>query len=144
MGYDIAGLLDLWSTPPAPGADPAAPFRDRYADPVRINGTDVAVADLAARAEVLRSTFDPLERRVLAVSETSDQGVQQVTVVFEMGGPQTGPFPTSAGELAASGRELRLRVIDLLIVRDGLITELWMAADELGALAAHDLVALAT
>ena len=139
MGLDLGGLLDLWSTPPAAGTDPAAPFRRWYADPVRINGVEMSVAQLAERAALLRAAFDPLERRVLAVSE-GEAG--RVTVVFELGGRHTGPLPTSAGELAASGRELRLRVVDLLVVEDGLVTEVWMAADELGALAAQGLVSL--
>lgn len=139
MSYDLAGLLDLWTAPPAPGTDAAAPFRERYADPVRINGAPVSAADLAARAALLRSAFERMERRVLEVSEAPGR----VTVVFELGGRQTGPLPTSAGELPASGRELRVRVIDLLTVDErGLITEVWMTADELGALGAHGLVRL--
>ena len=57
-------------------------------------------------------------------------------------GRQVGPLVTSAGQLAATGRVVTLRVIDILTVADGLITDVVMVADELGALAGVDAVRL--
>jgi len=45
--------------------------------------------------------------------------------------------------VAPTGRVVRTRVIDVLTVRDGLITGIWMVADELGALIQLDAVRLA-
>ena len=61
-----------------------------------------------------------------------------------MGGRQVGTWTTSAGSIPATGRDLVLRVIDLLTVTDGRITEILVVADELGALVALDAVRLRT
>lgn len=96
----------------------------------------MTLADLASRAEQVRQTFTDLEREVLDVCEQpTDRGVK-VAVAFVMSGRQTGPLGTAAGVLPPTGRRLRIRVIDLLTVEGGLITGLWMTADELGALVA--------
>jgi hypothetical protein len=110
MSLDIPGLLDLWSSEPVPGQDPAEPFRAWYADPVRVNGVDTTAAQLAARAADVRARFGAPQREVVAVSDAGDE----VTVVFEL---------RSATET--------LRVIDLLRLDHGRIAEIWVVAQEL-------------
>jgi hypothetical protein len=64
------------------------------------------------------------------------------TTPFRLRGRQVGPLATSAGQLAPTSRQLTLRVIDILTITDGVVTDVWMVADELGALAAADAVRL--
>lgn len=136
MAFDIEGLLDLWSTPHRDRAAAEAAFAAWYADPVVINGTPMTIADLVSRAEQVRHTFTDLEREVLDVCEQATERGAKVAVAFRMSGRQTGPLGTAAGVLPPTERELQIRVIDVLTIEGGLITSLWMTADELGALAA--------
>ena len=139
MAYDIERLLRLWTDPlpdnPSAAADA---FREIYADPVPVNGNQLSAADLVERARALQATFDAPQREVLDVVESGSK----VAVAFRLRGRQVGPLATSAGVLPATGRDVTLRVIDILTVTDGLITEIWMVSDELGALVAIDAVTL--
>lgn len=138
MSFDIQGLLDLWTNPPRDGENAEAAFRRWYADPVLVNGAFLSIGDFVRRAEALRNTFDPVQREILDVVTTADR----VAVAFRMGGRQIGPLATSAGVLPPTGREIFLRVIDILTIRNGVITKITMVADELGALAAAKAVAM--
>jgi ketosteroid isomerase-like protein len=130
--FDVERLLRLW-TEPLPADDDAAAeaFRALYTDPVTINGTPLGAAALVARAREVQAAFEDLEREVLAVADAGER----VAVAFRMGGRQVGTLTTSAGPLPPTGQVLRLRVIDLLTLADGRISEIVMVADELGALA---------
>jgi ketosteroid isomerase-like protein len=137
--FDVERLLRLWSDPlPADDAAAADAFRELYTDPVTVNGASVAVADLVTRARAVQHTFDPLAREVLAVVDGGDR----VAVAFRLGGRQVGTWTTSAGPVPASGRTSMMRVIDVLTLADGRITDIVMVADELGALTALDAVRL--
>ena len=132
MAFDIEALLDLWTelrTDPAAAADA---FRVLYTDPVVVNGTALTAEDLVSRARVLRQTFDPLRREVIDVVDAGDK----VAVAFRLSGRHVGPLNTAAGVLAPTGREIALRVIDILTLTDGRISEITMVADELAALVA--------
>ena len=131
MAFDVERLLRLW-TDPLPEDDDAAraAFGELYTDPVTVNGAELTTADLAARARALQAVFDPLEREVLEVVE----GDGRVVLAFRMGGRQVGTWTTSAGPLAPTGLDLRLRVIDVLTLTGGRISAITMVADELGAL----------
>lgn len=139
MNVDIEALLSLWSEEPPPGTDAEEAFRRFYADPVTVNGVPLTAGQLVARAEALRNTFEDPSREVLEVCAAADK----VAVAFRLSGRQTGPLATSAGVLAPTGRVVTLRVIDILTVVGGRITDVVMVADELGALAAIDAVSLA-
>jgi ketosteroid isomerase-like protein len=71
-------------------------------------------------------------RHVLDVVE--DGG--KVAVAFRMGGRRGGTLRTSAGPGPPTGQVVELRVIDVLTITDGRISDIWMVADELGALVA--------
>ena len=131
-------LLNLWSQEPGSPDEAARAFRELYTDPVVVNGTPLTVADLVARGAALRETLTDLHREILDVCESGDK----VAVAFRMSGRQTGVLATAAGPLAPTGREITLRVIDILTLTDGRISSLWMVADEMGALAAVDAVRL--
>jgi len=137
--FDVERLLRLWSDPlPDDDAAAAAAFRELYTDPVVVNGTTLAAFDLVARARALQGVFDPLEREVLEVVESDGR----VAVAFRMGGRQVGTLTTAAGPLAPTGRDLRLRVIDVLTLTGGRISAITMVADELGALVSAGAVRL--
>jgi len=138
MAFDVDRLLRLW-TDPLPGG-PAAEeaFRAVYTDPVTVNGVALTAADLVARARALQAAFADAQREVVSIVEDGDR----VAVAFRMGGRQVGPLGTSAGPLPPTGRHVELRVFDVMTLTDGRISEIWMVADELGALAAVGAVAL--
>ena len=138
MAFDVDGLLRLWTSPLPPAGEAEAAFREYYTDPVRVNGALLTASDLVARARAMQATFEDPEREVLDLVETGDK----VAVAFRMRGKQVGPLATSAGLLQPTGRLLDLRVMDILTVTDGRISNVWMTADELGALHALDAVAL--
>jgi ketosteroid isomerase-like protein len=132
VAFDIEALLDLWTRLPADPAEAADAFRALYADPVVVNGTALRADDLVARARALQQTFTPLRREVLDVCDAGDK----VAVAFRLGGRQVGPLNTAAGVLPPTGQEITLRVIDILTLTDGRISEITMVADELAALVA--------
>src|SRR3712207_3614278 len=141
MAFDVERLLRLWSEPlPVDDGAAAAAFRELYADPVTVNGARVSTADLVDRARAVQHTFAAVRREVLSVVEEGDR----VAVAFRMGGRQVGTWTTSAGPVPATGRELWLRVVDVLTLADGRITDIVMVADELGVLVALDAVRLRT
>ena len=137
MAFDIDALLDLWATPFPPSAEEAAErIRTMYTDPVTVNGVPVTAHELAARARMVQGTFEARENEVLDVVEAGDK----VAIAFRMGGVQVGPLATALGVLPGTGEHLDIRVIDILTLVDGRISNIWMCADELGALVSADAV----
>ncbi|HZA03077.1 MAG TPA: ester cyclase [Propionibacteriaceae bacterium] len=134
MAFDIEALLDLWTRLPSDPAEAADAFRTLYTDPVVVNGAVLGADDLVARARALQQTFQPLRREVLDVCDAGDK----LAVAFRLSGRQVGPLATAAGVLTPTGRDIALRVIDILTLTDGRISEITMVADELGALVAID------
>jgi ketosteroid isomerase-like protein len=140
MAFDIEALLDLWTGVPADPAQAADAFRTLYTDPVVVNGATLTAADLVIRAHALQQTFSAMRREVLDVCDAGDK----VAVAFRLSGRQVGPLSTAAGVLPPTARDIALRVIDILTLTDGRISEITMVADELGALAAVGAVDLVT
>lgn len=105
-------------------------MRSMYADPVVINGVSTAVVDLVTRARSLAGAIGNVSGELIDVFRSGNK----VAVAFRIRGAHVGPLATSAGVLAATGEDLTLRVIDILTLQDGLITEVVMVADEVGAL----------
>jgi ketosteroid isomerase-like protein len=139
MAFDVERLLRLWTDLPADDVAAEAAFREVYTDPVQVNGTPLRPQDLVTRARAIGAVFEGLRREVLDVV---DDGAK-VAVAFRLSGRHVGSLGTSAGPVPATGRELQLRVIDLLTLTDGRISSIQMVADELGALVALDAVRLA-
>ncbi len=135
---DVERLLELWTDPLPDGPAAEDAFRALYTDPVTVNGASLTAADLVARARAVQGTFERVQREVVSVVDDGDR----VAVAFRMSGRQIGPLATSAGSLPPTGRHLELRVIDVLTVTDGRISDIVMVADELGALTALDAVRL--
>jgi ketosteroid isomerase-like protein len=132
VAFDVERLLRLW-TDPLPTDEVAAveAVRGLYADPVTVNGTPLTAADLVGRARVLQSALEQPDREVLAVADAGDS----VAVAFRLAGRQIGPLDTPAGRLPATGEWIDIRIIDVLTLSDGRITEIRMVADWLPAFA---------
>jgi len=129
---DLPALLALWSDPLPAGPAGEIALGKFYADPCVINGTTTTIAELAAGVLALQGAISAPSRNILSCHQTD----QTVVFAFELQGQHLGPLPTSAGIVAATGADLRLRIIDILTIADGLITDVIMVAGELGALAA--------
>lgn len=138
MSFDVDAMMRLWSDQlPDSDEEAAAAFRELYTNPVVVNGAELSVADLVARARAVHRTFDRRDNEILDVVQDNDR----VAVAFRMSGRQVGPLATTLGPLPPSGRRLELRVIDILTLTNGRVSKIWMVADELGALVAADAVA---
>ena len=123
-------LLPLWTEPVDGRGDPEAAFGEVYADPVVVNGTEMSLTALVARARSLQQAFDQLGMDILDTVETPDR----VVVAFEMRGRHVGPYASPLGTVAPAGRDIAVRTIDVLTIAGGLVTAIWVVADDLGLL----------
>jgi hypothetical protein len=133
----VTRLFRLWDDIPS-GQDAEAAFRELYADPVVINGRPVTISELVARA---RTTADALVDRSTQVLYQVADG-DATAVAFRIRAKHVGPLPTPLGEIPGTGGPIDLQVIDVLSLRDGVIHELWMVADYLGALGASGAISV--
>ena len=132
-------LMALWDAPPADPAAANAAFAELYTDPVMINGAAVSISDLVSMAHGLSGVYADARQEVTDVVE----GADGVTVAFTLSGRHVGPLPTALGVVPPTGRQVAVRVIDLLAVRDGLITAVTVISDDLGMLRQRGVVGLA-
>ena len=103
-----------------------------YTDPVQVNGSDLSLADLAARARGLHAAFSDLRSQVLQV--VADTDTDAVAVAFVMHGRHTGPYQTPFGIIQPTGADVQIRTIDVLTLTDEKISAVWVNADDLGTL----------
>jgi predicted ester cyclase len=120
-------LFELWRSPPGGEADALAAFGAVYADPVLINGAPMALADLVARARAVHVAFT--EHEIEVVDRIAEPG--KLAVAFRHSAKHTGPWTTSVGEIAPTGRTVTGLGIDLLTLEDDKVVEIWVLADEL-------------
>src|SRR4051794_3424234 len=104
-GYEslVEHLFGLWTSPLA--EDPAAgvaEFGKLYTDPVRINGADISLADIAERARSMHRAFDDLRIVVVDQVEAGDK----LVLAFRQTGRHIGPLSTMLGEVPATGRQI--------------------------------------
>jgi predicted ester cyclase len=105
-------------------------FAALYTDPVRVNGADVTLIDLVARARSLHAAFSDLRAEVLQVVECADS----LAVAFVMHGWHNGPYESPFGTIPPTGSHVQIRTIDVLTFADGRISSIWVNADDLGTL----------
>ncbi len=132
-------LMQLWLRPLPEGAEAEAAFRAVYADPVRVNGVDMTVSQLVQRARALQAAFGDLQVTIDRQVEAPGTSV----IGFRMHGRHVGPLQTPLGVVPATGREVEVRTIDILTVRDNVVTEVFVVGDELGRLVQLGALALA-
>ena len=130
MSELLERLLPLWTEPVDGRDDPEAAFGAVYADPVVVNGTEMSLTALVARARSLQQAFDQLGMDILDTVETPDR----VVVAFEMRGRHVGPYASPLGTVAPTGRDIAVSTIDVLTIAGGLVTAIWVVADDLGLL----------
>jgi len=134
----IDRLLRVWLEPLGDEAAAQAAFREVYADPVSVNGTARAVADLVGRARDLQAAFEGLQVEIIDRVEAPER----IVIAFWMRGRHVGPLPTPIGVVASTGRVVEALTIDVLTVTDRLVTAIWVVADDLGLLRQLDGVTL--
>jgi len=132
-------LVPLWTQPVDSRDDAEAAFREVYADPVQVNGAEMPVADLVHRAEMLQRAFDQLDMHIVDTVETPDR----VVIAFLMRGRHVGPFESPLGVVAPTRREIEVRTIDVLTLTAGVVSAIWVVADDLGLLRRLGAVTLA-
>jgi SnoaL-like polyketide cyclase len=123
-------LFPLWTQPVDSRDDAEADFREVYADPAVVNGIETPVTDLVRRAGMLQRAFDQLGMHILDAVETPDR----VVIAFLMRGRHVGPFQSSLGIVTPTQREIEVPTIDILTVTTGLVSAIWVVADDLGLL----------
>jgi hypothetical protein len=123
-------LMALWREPVPPGDLGDKAFGTCYADRLTVNGTPFTLADLVARARGMQAAYSDIRPEVLEVVSAPGR----VVVAFVMHVRHTGPLTTPLGVVEPTGRESAARTIDILAVRDGLVTDVTVVSDELGLL----------
>jgi len=123
---DLDAVLALWDRPIDQRADPAADFRQFYADPVPVNGIPTNAEDLVARVRSLQAAFADRRTELVHRIETADR----LVIGFYMYVRHVGPYNTPLGRVAPTGKQLRIRVNDILTVHDGKITNIWVMSDD--------------
>lgn len=131
-------LLPLWTQPVGDHAEAEVAFRQVYADPVVVNGVPMTVAQLVDRAGSLQKSFDGLSMQVLDQVETPNR----VVIAFMMRGRQVATYVSPLGSVPPSGRDVQVRTIDVLAIEGGLVSAIWVVADDLGLLTQLDAVSL--
>ncbi|WP_433217111.1 ester cyclase [Dactylosporangium sp. CS-047395] len=127
---DLDAVLALWDSPIEQRDDPVADFRRYYADPVAVNGVPTTAAQLVERARALQVAFAERRTELVHRIEAGDK----LVIGFYMHVRHVGPYETAFGRVAATERQLRIRVNDILTVRDGRITDIWVMSDDVDLL----------
>jgi SnoaL-like polyketide cyclase len=132
-------LLPLWTRPVDSRDDPVAAFRAVYADPVVVNGTELPILDLVGRARALQHAFADLSMEILDTVEAPGR----LVIAFLMRGRHVGPFLSPLGAVAPTQRAIAVRTIDVLVLREGRVSAIWVVSDDLGLLRQLDAATLA-
>jgi ketosteroid isomerase-like protein len=136
----VARLMGLWSTPlPDDDAEALAAFRGIYTDPVEVNGTTMALDDLLARGRAMQRAYGGIGHRLIDRVDAPGR----LVVAFHLLATHTGPLETPLGTVAATGRPVDVRVVDVLTLTGGRVSAITMVADELTALHRLGVLALA-
>jgi predicted ester cyclase len=94
---------------------------------VSINDVDVSVADLVERARGLQRAFADLQIELIDRIDAPGR----VVVAFWQRGRHVGPLETPLGVIAPTGREVEVRVIDVLSITDDRIRAIQVVPDNL-------------
>ena len=124
---NIERVLRLWTEPVAAPEEALAAFGEVYTDPVSVNGVDMPLVDLVERARSAQGALADL--RVELIEQVEAPG--RVVIAFWQRGRHVGPLSTPLGEIDATGREIEIRVIDVLSITDGRISAVQVVPDNL-------------
>ena len=98
----------------------------------------MTVAQLVDRTRSLQQSFDRLSMQIVDRIDTSDR----LVIAFLMRGRHVGPYASPLGSIPPTGREIEVRTIDVLTIEDGLVSAIWVVADDLGLLVRLDAITL--
>jgi predicted ester cyclase len=129
MNSYLDRLFQVWTDPDCLD-EMEVRLAEFYTDPVRVNGSDLSLFDLATRARALHAAFSDLRSETLQVVAENDG----LAVAFVMHGRHTGAYETALGTIPPTGSEVQIRTLDLLTINDGKISTVWVNADDLGTL----------
>jgi predicted ester cyclase len=136
---DVTGLLALWTTQlPADDGEALEAFARFYTDPVTVNGTDLPLSAVLARARALQAAYAGRTYSVHDLVTTDDHVVFAVEVRCR----HVGPLTTPLGVVAPTGRQVVTRGIDILTITGGRVSAARVVSDELGVLTQLDAVRL--
>jgi predicted ester cyclase len=124
-------LLELWARPVPDAREAWTAFSSLYTDPVTINGATVPLSGLVDRATQLHAALERTGVRVLDLVEAPGK----LVIAFEMTARHVGTWHSALGDVAATGRTVSVRTIDILTVEDGRINGIWVVSDEASLLA---------
>jgi predicted ester cyclase len=124
-------IMALWRQLPEDDAAARSAFAELYAERVVVNGAELGLDDLVARARALQGALSDLRHDLLERVEAGDK----LVIAFRMFGRHTGLLHTPVGQLSATGREVTIQGMDVLTFTNGRITEITVLADELGLIA---------
>jgi len=124
-------LLDLWAAPIPDLHEAQASFAMLYSDPVTINGGEVPLSALVARATQTHSSLERLGVEVLDVVETPGK----LVLAFELTARHVGAWHSALGDVPTTGRTVSVRTIDVLTVHAGRVTAIWVVSEEAALLA---------
>jgi hypothetical protein len=130
MADVVERVMALWQHLPDDDGAARAAFAEVYAEQVVVNGAEVSLDRLLARARALQAALSDLRHELLERVEAGDK----LAIAFRLHGRHTGPLPTAIGEAPASGRDVWVQGMDVLTITDGRITGITVVADELGLL----------
>jgi predicted ester cyclase len=130
MSAVLERLTSLWTQPVDAWPDPVAAFGEVYANPVQVNGSELALTELIARARALQRAFDDLGMQILDTVEAPGR----IVIAFMMRGRHTGPYVSPVGTIAPTHRAIQVRTIDVLTLTAGAVSAIWVVSDELGLL----------
>jgi predicted ester cyclase len=128
----------LWTEPVGDRVAARAAFAQVYADPLVVNGQPMTVPQLVDRAQALQQAFEGLSMQIVDQVETSDR----LVIAFIMRGRHVGPYASALGDIPPTGRAVQVRTIDVLTIDAGLVSAIWVVADDLGLLTQLDAVEL--
>ena len=119
-------LLDLWAVPIPNPQTALAAFAEIYADRISINGTEVPLNALVERAAQTHAALERTSVQVLDILESPGK----LVVAFQMTARHIGTWHSTLGDVAPTDRIVTVRTIDVLTVKDGRITAIWVVSDE--------------
>ena len=126
----VEDLKRLWTMPFTTTDEALTAFRTTYADPVSVNGVDVSVTELVERATAMQRAFADLELEVIQHVESAEH----LVLVFWQRGRHVGVLETALGMIEPTGRRIEVRVIDVLSINDGRISQIQVVPDNLAML----------
>lgn len=138
MADVVEDLMSLWRRLPDDDEAARAAVGRLYAERVSVNGAELTLDDLVARARGLQAALSDLRHEMLERVEAGDK----LVIAFTLHGRHTGPLSTPLGEVPATGKPVTMQGMDVLTLSEGRITKITVLADELGMLSRLDAVVL--